>query len=525
MNADNFDGPMSYWKWDLIRNLNIAIAELKNEDSSLADDLRKTRLGEVLFLRAFAYFQMVKRYGGVPLITEVQDISLPPEDLRVLRNKEAEIYDFIAAELDIARPLLASNTLESGRATEWAALALKSRAMLYAGSIGKFGDVQLDGLVGIPNPDKYWQMSLDASKEIIDMGGFSLRQPSGTSEEAIIENLRNIFIDELNGEIIFAEQFGGVGGRYHDKEYFWHPRTSDNLTWGGNGYPYLETLEWFEYKDGTAGILDGSPFNTLPGKKLDRVSDLGINPDGITQPLGAIFGNKDPRLYAYVNFQEQPYGADAAVYYHKSSIDKDGNEVTSGVLSNGVPAKAQYKQNNKRGIAIAIKGFSQIADLANARFVGSVDFPVFRLAEIYLNYAEAALALSQNTDEGLMYLNQVRGRAGMPDKQILDWTTVKSERTVELVFEDHRFWDLRRWRDAENALREVANGGTATFTALSLIYYEETGEYDMWVEDKNAFPDPRPTYRSFSPEHYYLPIGTARTQSNPVLLENPGYNN
>jgi hypothetical protein len=138
-------GMLEYWEnaYYTLRNLNDFIARVPN--SPISPDIAKLRVAEARFLRAFIYFSMVKRYGGVPLITSVAQLDSPNKVLYPKRNSEKEIYDFVISETaDIAEPLAA--TTEYGRPTKWAALALQCRAALYAGSIAQFGQVQLGGL-------------------------------------------------------------------------------------------------------------------------------------------------------------------------------------------------------------------------------------------------------------------------------------------------------------------------------------------------------------------------------------------
>ena len=128
-------------------------------------------MAEARFLRAFNYFAMVKRYGAVPLITVLQNMDDPKEELYVKRTPEKDVYDFILSEMD---DIINNNYLpdvadsKTGRPTKYVALALKSRAALYAGSIAQFGKVQLEGLLGIPSSEAegYYLQSYLASKEI-----------------------------------------------------------------------------------------------------------------------------------------------------------------------------------------------------------------------------------------------------------------------------------------------------------------------------------------------------------------------
>ena len=306
MGEGGADGIIDYWNWDQVRKVNVAIQELSNTESVLDIDFREKNLGEAYFIRAWVYFSMAKRYGGVPLIKEPQDILLSLEELQVPRSTEAETYDMIAEDCDMAVSLLDGKSLDWGKATKWAALALKSRAMLYAGSIGEFGTVQANGLVGIADADKYWNLSLDASRQIIQSGEFSLydNAQGGTYDEKIA-NYTEMTLDDnpaSNKELIFAERFSGAGGKGSSRDSYYHPNVEGNTSWGSVSQVYLETIEMFEYADGTPGTLDRS---TLVTGQRHNLSDL--------------FGNKDPRFYASIAIQETDFGG-ATVWSHEGQL-------------------------------------------------------------------------------------------------------------------------------------------------------------------------------------------------------------
>ncbi|NJN27250.1 MAG: hypothetical protein HC819_15350 [Cyclobacteriaceae bacterium] len=195
---DRSNNELSYWNYDLIRDCNVLITRIDN--GNLDDAKREQFKGEARFIRALVYFELVKRYGGVPLITVVQDQTTPLDELYPERNKEKEIYDFIIDECnDIAGYLPDRNQV--GRADKYTALALLSRAALYAGSIAKYGTVQLDGLLGIDaNPDTYFQKSLDASNTIVSEGGYALYERYDDKAE----NYRQLFLDDNNAEVILS---------------------------------------------------------------------------------------------------------------------------------------------------------------------------------------------------------------------------------------------------------------------------------------------------------------------------------
>ena len=136
------------WKYGSVRNINYFIEQLSEYQNNFTDELVNDWLGEAYFIRAYTYFAMVKRYGGVPIVKQVQNFPEQSlEDLKVPRSSEQEVYDFIAEDLDLAISLLPEESLAKGRVNKNVAYALKSRVMLYAGSIAQFGKMQLDNLL------------------------------------------------------------------------------------------------------------------------------------------------------------------------------------------------------------------------------------------------------------------------------------------------------------------------------------------------------------------------------------------
>jgi len=498
-------GIIDYWDWTKIRTVNEAIKKLSNPESSLPSDYRNTTLGEAYYIRAWMYFSMAKRYGGLPIIKEPQDVSLSYEELQVARSTEEETYDFIAEDLDMAVSLLDGKIQDWGKATKWAALALKSRAMLYAGSIGEFGTVQANGLVGISNADKYWNLSLEASTQIIQSGEFELYDdaPGGTHAEKIAsyENMTLIDDPSSNKELIFTERYNGAGGKGSSIDLYLHPVTEKDGSWGSNSQVYLEFVEEYERADGSSGTIDRSKL--VAGNRLT---------------LDEVLGVKDPRYYASFAYQGSDFGG-VPVYVHEGTY-RGGILGTGGISANGIPGIGSSKNFSRTGF-MNIKGITRA--VAAQRWEGTNDWIVFRLGEIYLNYAEAQLGLGTNLSDGLNKLNAIRERAGMPTKTALDWPTLKHERAIELAFENHRYWDLRRWRDAVGVLTDISDGGSSTFTGLHQYYDEDADKYEIIIANETERPEPTVGFRRFYEKHYYFPINSSILAENPVLVQNPGY--
>ena len=159
------------WDYGKVRRVNYFLQKFPAYKSNFQNTiLADAWLGEAYFIRAYYYFAMVKRYGGVPILKEPQEYIGDIESLKVPRNTEKDCYDFIAEDLDEAIRLLPDNEelLGKGRVTKYAALALKSRAMLYAGSIARYGNIDLNGLVGIDKAlaNNYFELAYNAVKEL-----------------------------------------------------------------------------------------------------------------------------------------------------------------------------------------------------------------------------------------------------------------------------------------------------------------------------------------------------------------------
>ena len=205
----DFDGSGDFWStsYKNIRIVNEFFQKLPT--SSVSEDLKKRYEAEAHFIRAFYYFGLAKRFGGVPLLKEVQEYSGGNiEELKIPRNTEEETWNFIGDECDLAMKDLPESypATDQFRATKYAAAALKSRAMLYAGSISKYGSVQLNGLVGISadKADDFFEKSFAASEIIIGSKKFDLYEKNDDKAT----NYQNLFLDKtLHEEAIYVKAY------------------------------------------------------------------------------------------------------------------------------------------------------------------------------------------------------------------------------------------------------------------------------------------------------------------------------
>lgn len=485
------DNPFAeWWGYPLMRKLNIFLEKLPT--SPIDADKKKQRIAEARFLRAYAYFNMVKRYGGVPLITKSQAMDATKEELYPKRNTEEEVYNFILSEIDAITGDLKDVQNDGGRPTKYAALALKSRVAMYAGSIGTWGQVQINGLVGIPaaKAKDYWQKSYDASKAIISSGKFALYNKTPDNK---IANFRNLFLDENNQEVIFSEVYDGKSGKGHSWDFMNDPFGYHIWGCGGESIAYLEMVEEFENKDGSSGVIDRQKIAS-----------------GYLWTTDEIFGNKDPRFHASIQTQGDSWMGETLQTY-RGIILPDGT-VTENAY-NGVPGRGKATtdrpyatpfmmlkhMDESLGISPMYDGYSK------------TDWIVFRYGETLLNLAEAAFELGK-TSEALDAVNQIRARAGIALLTSIDRQKIRHERKVELFAEGNRYWDVRRWRTAEVELSKV-------LSSMKYILDYNTRKFKLQIIPNIDGSLAQP----FAPRHYYLPISLARTTNNPNLVENPGY--
>ncbi|MFO7853477.1 MAG: RagB/SusD family nutrient uptake outer membrane protein [Bacteroidota bacterium] len=479
-----------WWGYPTIRKLNIFIEKMP--DSPVEASLKIKKIAEARFLRAYGYFNMVKRYGGVPLITKPQAIDAPEEELFPERDKEVTIYDFIISEIDTIVNDLKDGHNDEGRPTKYAALALKSRAAMYAGSIAQWGEVQMDGVVGIPanKAPQYWQTSYDASKSIINSEVFSLYNKNPDDKVA---NFRNIFLDENNTEVIFSEIYTGRGGKAHSWDMLNGPYGYNAWACGGQSIPYLEMVEEFENIDGSSGIIDR--------QKIEN---------GYLWTIEELFGNKDPRFHASILTQGSTWIGDTIQAY-KGIIKEDGTITTDDYKELTGWGRSTLSWAAGAGPFFVLKYMDEAIAIVPNIETSRTDWIVFRYAEILLNLAEAAFELEE-TEEALDAVNQIRNRAGIAPLTTIDLDKIRHERKVELAFEGNRYWDVRRWRTAEVDLSK-------SFSNLRFIVDYTTRKFKLEIlPNWDGLPVPQ-----FYPRHYYMPITLERTNNNPNLVENPGY--
>jgi len=508
----------------LIRDINLTLEKMDKLSVNLTEEKKKQFNAELRFIRAFVYFELVKRMGGVPLVTEqlIYDYSGDATPLQVKRAKETEIYDFIYSETEAIK----DNFVETGnsrtRANKFVALALQSRAMLYAGSLAKYNNLMSapistpGGEVGIPadRATDYYQKSLAASQAIMASPNYALHNTAGTPKG---ENFYKLFMDESSKEIIFAKDF--ATGKVHGFTYDNVVRSFRSDIEGSSMLsPSLSLVESYDYLDGTKGTLRDKDAN---GNYI------------VYNSIADIFANKDGRLYGTVvypgsAFRSQPVDIQAGVaewvngaYSFKvgnlGSVFTDGKRLTG---FDGPRDNDQYVSNT--GFYLR-KFVSENPQDGVRPSLASNWWPWFRLGEIYLNAAEAAFEL--NKPEAKDYINKLREvHGGFPANSIATLTTdiIRNERRIELAFEDHRFFDVKRWRIAHLVWNGSETDPTAVVWGLYPYRIVRPGHPD---DGKYIFQRVRPTRfrraRFFQMFNYYSSIDPQVINNNPKIIQNP----
>lgn len=382
-------------------HVNLDISRLDpDKQVEYANSLKDIRMwrAEARFLRAYFHFELLKRYGPIPIVTSTLSINGNYENTP--RPTMKEVVDFIAKECDIAADTLELTPWRNvndafGRATKGAALALKSRLLLYAASplYVDFGDTNE---ANKPTDIAMWKSAADAAKAVIDLNQYEL----ASSYADLFKN------DFQNKEYIFVRRYAANSD--FEKSNF-------PVSFGGKGgtNPSQNLVDDYE-------MLDGTPFDWN-------------DPAKAAQP----FANRDARLGATILMNMAPFkGKKVATYPEGADASPNPNATKTGYYLR--------------------KFLNEDVNIQTGGSSGGHVVPLFRLAEIYLNYAEALNECDPTNPDIALYLNKVRNRASLPNVSALSQeqmrAVIQHERRVELAFEEHRSWDVRRWKIASSTL-------------------------------------------------------------------------
>jgi hypothetical protein len=513
---------LNWWNdaFKLIRDVNLFIDIIPT--LNISDEDKKLYAGEASFIRAFAYFGLVKRYGGVPIILKPQEFNGNPESLKVPRNTEKETWDFVLSECDIAIKSLGDSN--GRRASKWAALALKSRAALFAASIAKYGgDVDLTGeavnlqLIGLPlnTAASYYQACIDASNEIMTNGPYSLYKPNPSSVDEAAENYRLMFANPniAPNEAILIKGRTIPGVNYGNNYDIWFGPAQKRNGWPhpGRYCPTLEFVDMFENysnpgEDGTIVTTEDGITNNYNGYNPSR------NYLHYTNPVD-LFADKDARLKATVILPMSEWKGDVMIYQAgfitptgEPKIETNTRVRVNGVwyFTYGTQDPDQHSGFNPFGGNNSKTGFGFKKFLSTDAVVpgwntSTTDFAEFRYAEILLNYAEAVVesGLGDQT-KASSALNATRKRAFHKTIIPLTIKNVLRERAVELSFENKEIWDLLRRRTYHTIFNN-----TRKHALKPVLDLRGTAPYKyIFIRDRIRENDPQ----TFNVNEYYRDI-------------------
>jgi hypothetical protein len=492
-------GDLNHLDWSdnfsRIRQTNIFLSQI---DGSDFDEAKKQEMkGEAYFLRAYFYHNLLRMYGGVPIITQVYGLN---DDFEAPRNSFKETVDFIVANADSAAVLLPkTQTGENvGRATKGAALALKSRVLLYAASdlynVNPSGK-PYTGYTGGQDRAAEWRAAKDAAKAVMDLGIYSLFRPDPATPEEATKNYQELFLQQTSPEVIMNRYFlttrdDGYNPGLHNGPNGYH-------TWGGNT-PIQNLVDDYE-------MLDGSKFDWN-------------NPAEAAAP----YENRDPRFNATILHDGSPWRERPT---DVQSLDPVGVIQTFRALTlpdtvvGGLDTRDSPIENWNGGYSgYLLKKF--IDPTLNAQFIKQeIPWPFFRYGEILLNYAEASIELNE-LDDAVSALNQIRRRAGMPEfnvgmGQAALREEYRNERRIEMAFEEQRFFDVRRWMTAPEELNDDAIGIN--------IYLNGDSRTDRSTWRNYRYETHSVQSRTWDDKLYFMPISRDEINRNTKLEQNPGY--
>jgi hypothetical protein len=428
---------------------------------------------EARFLRALFYFELLKRYGGVPLVGDV--VYKSSDNIQQARNSFEETVNYIVAELDAVKTILrtdpVANAADYGKASRGTALALKSRVLLYAASPLYNGGVPAAAsaaqklVMGYPSYDvERWNKAAVAANDFLLLNAFPLEA-----------TYNNVFLNRKNNELILAYLRG----------------TTTDIERNNGPVGYTEGLTGLGVTSPTQQLVDAFPM--LTGKAItDPTSGYSA-----TNP----FNNRDPRLANTVFRNGSPW-LNRPVETFEGGLDKPNR--------NGVQTKTGYYMRKFMGNLTTATSISA----QNHNFV------LLRSAEMMLNYAEALNEYSGNVTAVSTQLINIRKRsaltagadnrygvpAGLTQAQMRDF--IRNERRIEMAFEEQRYWDLRRWKIAETVLNANLDGMKITKDGAGVLTYQRVTSGSI---------------KFIAPKMYFYAIPIGELSRNVLLVQNYGW--
>ena len=548
-------GDFSFWNFNYVREVNYFIESIDNYADKFDAELINQWKGEAYFLRANHYFNMVKRYGGLPIVDHVISLDTPIEEMQIPRSSEYETYKFVCDNFAEAAKLLKANTgFTKARASKGAAYAMLSRAALYAGTIAKYNDLyapwnpstQLQG-IDKSHANEFFEIAYNAACEVEKLGYilegnyyemFGTSKGYNNTEYIMLKEWKHVSAEDCNS---FATNSA--------------PRSTEIFTGydiPGFNCPTFDLVELYE-------DIDGGPssrgFN-------NRMYVNGVSEEGglveYADPA-TFFEGKDSRLAQTVILPfSKYYGADIVIrkglrmsdgtYLDNSDEETLRKAMSDGYVVNSFPGYNEQftvqmvynpatdtKGPNFTRNGAAVSSYDGVNPMATpsgfytrkfqdesvpintlTQRNNETPFPIIRYAEVLLNKAEAAVELGKYAQEGLNAINEVRDRAGIRPLASSEFTVenVRLERQVELAVEQHAYWDKRRWRTMHT---EWTNNRKMRALYPYLDYNKQVYVFRPGTARANLYDG------TFDIKWYYLAIPASEINKNPALVNNYGY--
>ena len=431
------------WHYKGIRQANLVLKNINkvaDADANWKTDVK----GQALFCRAMQHFEAFRYYGGIPIVNKPLEGD---SKIAVPRSSVQSVVDSVVKWCDQAATMLPATraSADFGKVTKLAALALKARILLYAASPiyntpanlkaevsgARFGDSR-DTVLAYPSYDQErWNKAAKACKDVIDNAGgagvslFNTGKPLTTGETyATLGDYESVWNVFANKELILVNTANQAGSGF-----VWGQYLSSKLRlaqWGVKNNVPVEFMQQYEKADGTKW--------TLPATGADLPVDIAAL-------------KLDPRFYQTIAYDGMYYSSQRGVlaYYKKGDYPTDGNLASSDAGVDGYATEVY-------------KFVARVDNMTDNHLA----WPVFRLAEFYLSYAEALNEYQGPGGDATNYLNLIRLRAGMPEKHPADAGSfrdaIQNERTIELAYEGHRYNDLNRWLKAKSVLNGTLHG-------------------------------------------------------------------
>jgi hypothetical protein len=524
--------------FNAIRDCNIFLENIQNPEKvrDMTQDERTTWEGEVLFLKAYYHFMLMRHYGPIPIMDVNVPVTAPIEETQVKRQPIDQVADYIVKVLDEAASKLPSAVqspvTDLGHITKPIALGIKAKVLLYAASPLFNGNTDyatfknVDGTLFFNQSfqAEKWRKAAQAAKEAIvaceELGMNLYEFPTPVrplSNTTMIQmSIRNAVTEKWNREIIWGNSNSRTWQLQYSSMAHIDPNNAGNNSVNGTLAPTIKIIEQFYTKNGVPidedKTLDFSNKNQLrAGTHDERFNNIE------NYRTARLHFDRENRFYANVGF-------DGGVWYMENSPSQtDENTWTTqlrlGLFGSGVSVPiTTYYPKKLVNWKFAFKD-------GNSSHIEEYPWPMLRLADLYLMYAEALNESEGPTADVFLYLDKIRKRAGLEGVKE-SWakyafnsakpTTkeglraiIQRERNIEMSFEGSRFWDLRRWKLAAQELNKNITGWDRN---------QDKDHPELFYQEQTFYQQ-----RFVAPRDYFWPIKESDLLVNPNLVQNPGW--